>query len=312
VLKVPESCPLALIETAELLAEALPPGLLNIISGLPLDIGDTLTMHPDVGKIAFTGSVPSARKIISNAAQSIKSITAELGGNDAALVLEDVDLGDETMSRMADIVFRMAGQICMAIKRIYVPESIHEDFIAAFTKAVDRIVVGDGLKPGVTMGPLHTRESQQRAFSLIADAKSRGATAREFGRIDDPATFAEGYFMRPTVVTDVPDEAPLVTEEQFCAALPILKYRDLDDAVARVNASIYGLGGSVWSRDTDKALALARKIQSGTVFVNTHGTRSVNRRAPYGGLKQSGVGRRSGIEGLREYMQSQTMTTFEG
>jgi acyl-CoA reductase-like NAD-dependent aldehyde dehydrogenase len=311
VLKVPESCPLALIETAELLAEVLPPGLFNIISGLPLEIGDTLTTHPDVGKIAFTGSVPSARKIIANAAQSIKGITAELGGNDAAIVLEDVDLGDETMGRMADIVFRMAGQICMAIKRIYVPATIHDRFVEAFTRAVDKVVVGDGLVPGVTMGPVHTKESLQRAQGYVADARARGATIREFGKVDDEKTFAEGYFMRPTVVTDIGDDAPLVVEEQFCPALPILKYGDTEEALARANASIYGLGGSVWSRDTEGAMVIARKIQAGTVFVNTHGTRSVNRRAPYGGLKQSGVGRRMGVEGLREYMQSQTLTTFE-
>jgi acyl-CoA reductase-like NAD-dependent aldehyde dehydrogenase len=311
VLKVPESCPLALIETAELLAGELPPGLFNIISGLPLEIGDTLTMHPDVGKIAFTGSVPSARKIIANAAQSIKGITAELGGNDAAIVLEDADLSDETMNRMADIVYRMAGQICMAIKRIYVPESIHDQFVEAFTRAVDKLVVGDGLVAGVSMGPLHTAEARQRALGYVADARARGATIQEFGRIDDEKTFAEGYFMRPTVVTGVGDDAPLVAEEQFCPALPILKYRDTEEALSRANASIYGLGGSVWSKDTEAAMAIARKIQAGTVFVNTHGTRSVNRRAPYGGLKQSGVGRRMGVEGLREYMQSQTLTTYE-
>jgi acyl-CoA reductase-like NAD-dependent aldehyde dehydrogenase len=311
VLKVPESCPLALTLTAELMGRALPPGLLNIISGLPADIGDTLTLHPDVDKIAFTGSVPSARKIMANAAQTIKSITAELGGNDAAIVLEDADLGDETMNRMATIVYRMSGQICMAIKRIYVPDSIHDEFFAAFSRAADRIVVGDGRTPGVTMGPLHTKQAQQRALELVADAERRGATVRRLGKIQDDATFAEGYFMRPTLVTEVGDDAPLVTEEQFCPAVPVARYRDVEEALVRANSSIYGLGGSVWGKNIDEAVTLARRIQAGTVFVNTHGTRSINHKAPYGGLKQSGVGRRSGIEGLREYMQIQTLTTFD-
>jgi acyl-CoA reductase-like NAD-dependent aldehyde dehydrogenase len=312
ILKVPESCPLALIQMAELLASELPPGLLNIVSGLPADIGDALTLHADVGKISFTGSVPSARKIIANAAQTIKGVTAELGGNDAAIVLQDADLGDETMRRMAASVFRSAGQICMAVKRIFVSEKIHDQFIDAFSRAADRIVVGDGLQPGVTMGPMHTASGRDRALRLIADAERQGAKVRILGRVHDETNFAEGYFIRPTVVTEISDEAPLMTEEQFCPAVPVVRYRELDDAIARANATIYGLGGSVWSKDSAKAMAIAQRIQAGTVFVNTHGTNSVNRKAPYGGLKQSGVGRRSGMEGLREYLLPQTLTTFEG
>jgi aldehyde dehydrogenase len=311
VLKVPETCPFALSATADIMAQVLPPGVLNVISGLPEDIGDRLTTHPDVGKIAFTGSVPSARKIIANAGQTIKSMTAELGGNDAAIVLDDLELTDELAARMSGLVFRMAGQVCMAIKRIYVPQTRYEAFVEAFSKAADRILVGDGLIPAVTMGPVHTRGSQERAQALVDDAARRGARVRRLGQIDDKATFEEGYFMRPTVVTEIDDAAPLMTEEQFAPAIPIVSYVDVDEALERANASIYGLGGSVWSADIDKAAAVAQRIQAGTVFVNTHGTRSVNRRAPYGGLKQSGIGRRSGIDGLREYMQSQTLTTFE-
>jgi acyl-CoA reductase-like NAD-dependent aldehyde dehydrogenase len=311
ILKVPESCPLALTRTAELMAKALPPGALNIISGLPAEIGDVLTLHPDVDKIAFTGSIPSARKIIANAAQSIKGVTAELGGNDAAIVLEDAEFTGPMIDSMANTVFRMAGQICMAIKRIYVPAARHDAFVEAFCAAADRIKVGDGLDPEVTMGPLHTRQAFERAEGLVADAQKRGASVRPLGQIRDEATFAEGYFMRPTVVTGIGDDAPLMTEEQFCPAIPIAGYDDVEEALSRANASIFGLGGSVWGKDVDAAAAVARRLQAGTVFVNTHGTRSVNRRAPYGGLKQSGVGRRAGIEGLREYMQSQTLTTFE-
>jgi len=311
VLKVPESCPLALIQTAELLAAWLPPGLLNVVSGFPADIGDAITLHADVGKIAFTGSIPSARKIIANAGQTIKGVTAELGGNDAAILLEDADLGDETMRRLATSVFRSAGQICMAVKRIYVLDKIHDRFIDAFCKAADRIVVGDGLRSGVTMGPLHTAPARERALALIGEAKQQGAAVRCLGTVLDEANFAVGYFVRPTVVTEVGDDARLVSEEQFCPVIPVVKYRELEDALARANATIYGLGGSVWSKDSAKAMAIAQRIQAGTVFVNTHGTQSVNRNAPYGGLKQSGLGRRSGIDGLREYAQLQTLTTFE-
>ena len=311
VLKAPESCPLALIRTAEAIAAELPDGLLNVVTGLPGEIGDALTTHPDVSKIGFTGSIPSARKIIANAAQTIKSVTAELGGNDPAIVLEDADLSDESMQRMATIVFRMSGQVCMAIKRIYVAESIHDQFVEAFGKAVERIVVGDGLVPAVSMGPLHTRAGFERALEIIADAELHGGKVMRLGRINDPDSFEHGYFIQPTVVTDVAETSRLVLEEQFCPVIPIIRFKTVDAAVASANATIFGLGGSVWSRDIEKALAIAARIEAGTVFVNTHGTNSVNRKAPYGGLKQSGSGRRAGIEGLHEYTQSQTLTTYE-
>ncbi len=311
VLKPPETCPLSLIRAIEMIAPLLPAGILNVVTGLPGEIGDTLTTHPDVSKVAFTGSVPAARKIMANAAQTIKGITLELGGNDAAILLEDADLGDAAMGRMANSVYRMTGQVCMAIKRIYVPESIKGKFLDAFTRAVDKIVVGDGLDTTVTMGPMHTARALDRARGIVADAASRGAKVQVLGQVPDKATFARGHFMQPTVVSDIAEDAPLMAEEQFCPAVPVATYREVDDAIARANATIYGFGGSIWSRDIGRACDLARRLQAGAVFVNTHGTESVNRKLPYGGVKQSGIGRRAGIEGVKEYMQIQVLTTFE-
>ena len=311
VLKPPETCPLSLIRAIEMIAPRLPPGVINVVTGMPADIGDTLTTHSDVNKIAFTGSVPAARNIMANAAQTIKGITLELGGNDPAILLEDADLGDATMERMAKSVYRMTGQVCMAIKRIYTPESIKDKFLEAFTRTVDKIVVGDGLDTTVTMGPMHTARALERAQGIVADAASRGAKVQILGQVPDEAVFGHGHFMRPTVVSDIADDAPLIAEEQFCPVVPVSTYRDVDDAITRANATIYGFGGSIWSRDIARASNLARRLQAGTVFVNTHGTESVNRKLPYGGIKQSGIGRRAGIEGVREYMQVQTLTTFE-
>jgi acyl-CoA reductase-like NAD-dependent aldehyde dehydrogenase len=311
VVKPPETCPLSLIQAIEMLAPLVPAGIINVVTGLPGEIGETLTTHPDVDKLAFTGSVPSARKIMANAAQSIKGITLELGGNDAAILLEDADLGDAAMGRMTKSVYRMTGQVCMAIKRIYVPEPIRDKFLDAFTRTVDRIVVGDGLDTAVTMGPMHTARALHRAQSLVADAARRGANVQILGQVRDKAAFDRGHFMQPTVVSQIGDDALLMAEEQFCPAVPVATYRDVDEAIARANATIYGFGGSIWSRNIGRGADLARRLRAGTVFVNTHGTESVNRKLPYGGIKQSGIGRRAGIEGIREYMQIQTLTTFE-
>ncbi|MGE0628012.1 MAG: aldehyde dehydrogenase family protein [Hyphomicrobiaceae bacterium] len=311
VLKPPETCPLALIRSVELFAEALPPGTINVVTGMPSEIGDALTTHKDVGKLGFVGSIASARHIMANAAQTIKGVTFELGGNDPALILDDADLGPAAMKSMLTATYQMTGQVCMAIKRVYVPTKRRDEFVDAFTKTVDQLVVGDGLEPTVTMGPLHTEKAKRRAEGLVDDARSRGATVRTLGTINDDSTFARGHFMQPAVVTDIDDDAPLMVEEQFCPVLPVVAYDDLDDAITRANQSIYGLSGSIWSRDVDRAIGLATRMEAGQVWINSHGPQAINHKAPYGGVKQSGIGRKSGIEGILEYVQSQTITTHE-
>ncbi len=309
VVKPPESCPLTLVESIGIISHVLPPGLVNVVTGRSTELGDILTTHADVAKIGFTGGIPAARKIMANAAQSIKGVTLELGGNDPAIVLDDADLGDEAMKRMAHGVFAATGQVCMAIKRIYVPESLLETFVSAFTKTVDRYVVGDGLEDGVSMGPMHTKKGRDDALALIADCEKRGARVARLGGIHNKATFDRGYFVRPAVITEIADDAPLVREEQFCPAIPISTYADIDEVVARANDTHFGLCASVWSEKVDRALTVAREMEAGTVFVNSHGVTSVNRRAPYGGVKQSGIGRKAGLEGVLEYLQMQTITT---
>jgi acyl-CoA reductase-like NAD-dependent aldehyde dehydrogenase len=311
VLKPPESCPLTLTRSVRMFAAELPPGTINIVTGLPSEIGDALTTHPDVNKIGFTGSIPSARHIMANAAQSIKGVTLELGGNDPAVILDGAVFDAPTLSRMLNATFMMSGQVCMAIKRIYVPAKRSEEFLDKFGKAVDSIVVGDGLEPTVTMGPLHSQKALNRANGLVEDAARRGASIKPMGTIDSETTFTNGHFMRPTVVTGIADDAPLMAEEQFCPAIPVATYDTLEEAIARANNTHFGLGASVWGRDAEKALDVARRIEAGQVWVNTHGVLAINHLAPYGGVKQSGIGRKSGIEGILEYIQSQTITTYE-
>jgi acyl-CoA reductase-like NAD-dependent aldehyde dehydrogenase len=312
VVKPPESCPLELIESLGILSGKLAAGLVNVVTGFPDEIGLVLTTHPHVAKIGFTGGIQTARRIMTNAAQSIKGVTVELGGNDPAIILDDVDLRDETVKRIARSVFISAGQVCMAIKRIYVPETKFAEFESAFREVIERYVVGDGLKSGITMGPVHNALGRDKAEAYIDDATKRGATVRRLGKVHDGEMFKRGYFVRPTVVTEIADDAPLVVEEQFCPVIPVMAYKTLGQAIERANNTHFGLCASVWSSRSEKALHIASQMQAGTVFVNTHGAASVNRRAPYGGIKQSGIGRRSSVEGIKEYLQIQTITVEGG
>jgi acyl-CoA reductase-like NAD-dependent aldehyde dehydrogenase len=209
---------------------------------------------------------------MANAAQTIKGVTLELGGNDPAIILEDAEFDAMALSRMLNATFMMSGQVCMAIKRIYVPAKRSDEFLDKFGKAVDSIVVGDGLEPSVTMGPLHSQKAQVRANGLLDDAVRRGASVKPMGSIDSDTTFASGYFMRPTVVTDIADDAPLMSEEQFCPAIPVTTYDTLDEVIARANKTHFGLGASVWGRDTGKALTVTRKIEAGQVPKRLHPT----------------------------------------
>jgi acyl-CoA reductase-like NAD-dependent aldehyde dehydrogenase len=312
VLKPPETCPLTLTDSIQRFASELPRGIINVVTGLPAEIGEALTTHADVDKIGFTGSIPAARHIMANAARAIKGVQLELGGNDPAILLEDVQLDEAAISRMMRATFMMSGQICMAIKRIYLPRSRSAEFLDKFGAAMDRLVVGDGLDPQVTLGPVHSKAGLTRAKELVDDAAHRGATVQTLGAVPDRALFESGYFMQPTIVTDVPDDARLMAEEQFCPAVPVATYESVDEVIDRSNRTYFGLGGSIWSRDVDKAVAIARRIESGQVWINNHGVLAINHLAPYGGVKQSGIGRKSGLQGILEYLHTQTITTYEG
>ena len=308
VLKPPETCPLTLIRTARDFAAALPPGTLNIVTGHPAEIGPVLTSHPDIAKIAFTGGIVSARRILASAAQTITPVTLELGGNDPAIILEDAEFSPATMDAMVSACFQMSGQVCMAIKRIFVPARRQAEFLRAFIAAGEKLLVGDGLKPGITMGPLHNDAARERIRGFLADAAARGGQIHPLGRLDDAVEASGGYFVQPAIVSGLTDDAPLMAEEQFGPVIPLTAYETIDEAVRRANDSVYGLSGSVWGQDVQEALAVGRRLEAGQVWINAHGARAVNHLAPYGGVKQSGAGRKSGLEGVLEYLQSQTIT----
>jgi len=295
VAKPAPTTPLSALLFAKVAAPILPPGVLNVIVDSN-DLGAALTGHPDVAKVAFTGSTATGKKVMSSAAAGLKRLTLELGGNDAAIVLDDAD-----PAVIAPKIFRLAftnsGQICLAIKRLYVPASLYDAVCDELVKATRKSVVGDGLDEKTTLGPLQNKQQFERVKSLIADAKASGRLIAG-GDVHE----GKGYFISPTLVRDIPDSARLVREEQFGPVLPILVYDDLDDAVARANDSEFGLGGSVWTSNPARGLEVAKRLEAGTVWVNNH--IDVRADIPFGGAKQSGIGVELGQDGLEEFTQA--------
>ena len=294
ILKPAATTPLTTLRIGELVKDLLPPGVLNVISDAN-DLGGAITAHPDIRKVSFTGSTETGKKVMAGAAEALKRVTLELGGNDAAIVLGDVD-PKEAAPKIFGAAFQNSGQVCIAVKRAYVHESIYDAMCDELAKLADAAVMGDGLQQGVTIGPLQNKSQFEKVLGLIEDAKTQGKVIAGGGRAE-----GKGYFIRPTIVRDIEDGTRLVDEEQFGPVLPVIKFRDGEDAVRRANASDYGLGGSIWSKDLDRALDLAGRMDTGTVWINKHAELAPN--IPFGGAKFSGVGNELGEEGLAEFTQ---------
>jgi len=285
--------PLTALAVAELFNRHLPPGVLNMITGGP-EIGSALVSHPRVAKISFTGSVPTGKRIYESAAATLKRLNLELGGNDAAILLPDVDVED-----VAPKIFWAAnycsGQICLAAKRVFVHADIHDRFVDAYTSYAKTVVIGDGLEPGTQLGPLNNAPLLRRVMGLVEDAERRGGRVVLGGsRLD-----RKGYFYPPTVVTGCLPGMPLVEEEQFGTALPILRYETVDQAVAMANDTRFGLGASVWAADVAAADSVARRLEAGAVWINTIFDNEPS--SPFGGVKESGFGMENGPWGLDEF-----------
>jgi len=291
--------PLATLRLGEVLRDVLPPGVLNIVSGSD-ELGGWMTSHPLVRKITFTGSVATGKKVAAAAAPDLKRVTLELGGNDPAIVLDDVEI-EAVAAKLFWSAFRNSGQVCIAVKRVYVPERLHDDLVEALAAKARAAKVGDGMAEGTDIGPINNKPQLERVSELVSDALSNGATAvAGGGPLDRP-----GYFFAPTVLTGVSDGTRIVDEEQFGPALPVIPYRDVDDALARANATNFGLGGSVWSADPDRAADVAERLETGTAWVNTHAALAPHQ--PFGGAKWSGIGVENGSWGLLGYTEIQVV-----
>ena len=298
VLKPAATTPLSTLRIAELVKDLLPPGVLNVIADAN-DLGAEITKHPDIRKISFTGSTETGKRVMAGAAEALKRVTLELGGNDAAIVLADVD-PVLTAPKIFAAAFQNSGQVCIAAKRVYVHESIYDAMCAELAKLADAAVVGDGLEQGTQFGPLQNKAQFDKVLGYIEEGRKDGRIIAGGGRQGDT-----GYFIRPTIVRDITDGSRLVDEEQFGPVLPIIKYADADEAIARANASDYGLGGSIWAKDTELAWDLAARMDSGTVWINKHA--DLQPHLPFGGAKFSGLGSELGQEGLNEFTQIQVL-----
>lgn len=298
ILKPAPTTPLTSLELGRIAAEIFPPGVFNVLSDRG-DLGPALTAHPGIAKIAFTGSTPTGRRVMAGAAETLKRVTLELGGNDAAIVLKDADL-EAAIAGLGCAALLNAGQICIAPKRIYVHASLYDRFCAGVADIARSMKQGPGLEDGVEIGPLQNRAQFEKVKGYLGIAH-RDGTVQCGGK---PAGI-QGYFIEPTVVRDLGDGSPLVAEEQFGPIVPILSFEDEEDALRRVNASPYGLGGSVWSRDIARARALAWRIESGMVWVNQH--LAVGPDIPFAGAKASGTGVETGPEGIAEFTRVQVL-----
>jgi acyl-CoA reductase-like NAD-dependent aldehyde dehydrogenase len=277
----------------------LPPGVLNVVSGGD-DLGAWMTSHPVPRKISFTGSIETGKKVAASAAPDLKRVTLELGGNDPAIVLDDADPAVVSSAIFAG-AFMNNGQVCSAVKRVYVPESLYDQVVEGLAAQARAIKVGPGTEDGVKLGPINNAPQYERVKELVADALSHGATAVTGGKAMD----GPGYFFEPTILAGLSDGTRIVDEEQFGPALPVVSYRDLGDAVERANATNFGLSGSVWSADSDRAAAVAAQLECGTAWVNTHLALAPHQ--PFGGFKWSGIGMENGPWGLAEFSEFQVV-----
>jgi len=304
VVKPPPTAPLALTRALSLMAEKLPPGVLNVVNGEAAGVEPLLT-DPRVQHVVFTGSTAAGRAVMAAAAESLARVTLELGGNDPAVLLDETVPDASTIDALLDAAFMSTGQVCMAVKRVYVPRRCFRDVAEAFGADLERHRVGPGLSETTTLGPLNRPGTRIR--DLLAEAAAAGAEVREYGEVD-PAATGEGHYLRPALVLDPAPDLRVVTQEQFGPVLPVLPYDDLDDLVEQLNGEWSGLCSSVWSTDLDRAGAVADRMRFGTTWINAANAGACDDRAPFGGFRQSGIGREMGLDGLTEFTEPHVVT----
>lgn len=309
VLKPSELTPVTAMELALIVQDVgFPSGVVNIIPGYGEEAGQEMVTNPLVDKVTFTGSTAVGRRVMSMAAQSLKKCTLECGGKSANIVLEDADLGLAVDGALY-AVFYHQGQCCEAGTRLFLPEKLHDEFVSRMAEKARRMKVGNPADPATDLGPLISATQRDRVLGYIAKGREQGASVVLGGGIPRDAALQKGFFVEPTIFTGVRNEMVIAQEEIFGPVLSVIRYRSVEDAVAMANDSIYGLGAGIWSKDVEKATAVARNLRAGTVWINEW--HLISERAPFGGYKQSGVGREFGVEGLHEYTETKHLHVDE-
>lgn len=309
IVKPPLTAPLATAKLVQRVAEKLPPGVLNIVTGKDENMAG-LIQNTDIAKVCFTGSVNGGKRMMEMASKTLTRVTLELGGNDAAIFLEDAVIDDTHLDRLYAAIYDTTGQICMNAKRVYVHRSRLDEVVNGLSDRLSKAVIGYGLDEGTTMGPLHS--SAQKAFveELIQEAKDAGADVREFGELPG-GELAGGNFMRPAIVVDPDPSLRVVTMEQFGPVIPVIPFDTEEEAIRLANDTWAGLCGSVWTGSPDAAQRVGGALECGYVWVNDHGATRLDLRAPFGGMKQSGIGREQGIEGIRAFQDTRSIATID-
>ncbi|MFM6854220.1 MAG: aldehyde dehydrogenase family protein [Sphingopyxis sp.] len=292
ILKPSPFTPLTTLRLGALIRDCFPAGVLNILSGGD-ELGPLMTAHPGFAKISFTGSTATGRRVMESAAKDLKRITLELGGNDAAIILPDVDVA-QVAERIFEGAFHNSAQVCVATKRLYIHADIYDAMRDALHRCAREWPVGDGAQPGTRYGPVQNEPQYKRVRALLDDARANGLRLLEGGPVPDT-----GYFIPLTLVDNPPDDSRVVVEEAFGPVLPLLKFTDVDDAIRRANDSEYGLAGAIWSADIGAAQALAHRLDTGTVWINQNLQSTPF--TPLAGAKQSGFGQENGLPGLLEF-----------
>jgi acyl-CoA reductase-like NAD-dependent aldehyde dehydrogenase len=301
VLKPSPTTPLATLRLGELLADIVPPGVLSILPDGG-DVGPILSAHPDIAKISFTGSAVTGRSVMKSASDTLKRLTLELGGNDAAIVLDDVDV-KAVACKIFNLAFMNSGQLCMSIKRIYVQSSIYEAMCDELGRLAREARVGDGQDASTQFGPVQNKRQYEAIKRVLEDAP-------KFGRvIAGGNAWGPGYFIAPTIIRDIKEGNWVVDEEIFGPVRAVMKFDTVDEVIERANASPYGIGASVWTSDIEKGAQIASRMESVSSWVNQHF--AVAPHIPFGGVKQSGFGIEFGIEGVHAYTSAQSVVVLK-